>query len=281
MRFSGSGGGHHQQQYLSSSSELILPKFQTAYSNIEDRRKRRILTFDIEKINSCISLSAEDCICIVGERKHTNAILMRLCVRALLKLRKEQSELLEDSEKKVIFIDAGGGKSSDIYQCVNFARQYYGIDIKKVLQSILVTRAFTIYQLADLLIYQLPRIIQQLLEAKVIVVIADLLDLFTQDPSIDQDEAIYLIKEIINSIKKTLDNTLVVVSFQSNDHHRKSYAYDKILLPRFDKRIEIINNSDSKINLLDVKVYSNKYTKNCSRSLVLEERDLLIISAPK
>jgi hypothetical protein len=59
------------------------------------------------------------------------------------------SRSLEEPAKKVIFIDAGGGKSSDIYQCVNLARQYYGLDIKKVLQSIVVTRAFTIYQLAD------------------------------------------------------------------------------------------------------------------------------------
>jgi hypothetical protein len=34
-------------------------------------------------------------------------------------------------------------------------------------------------------------------------VISDLLDLFTQDPSIDQDETISLIKEITNLIKKT------------------------------------------------------------------------------
>jgi hypothetical protein len=59
------------------------------------------------------------------------------------------SRSLEYLQKKVIFIDAGGGKSSDIYQCVNLARQYYGMDIKKVLQSTVVTRAFTIYQLAD------------------------------------------------------------------------------------------------------------------------------------
>ena len=58
----------------------------------------------------------------------------------------------------------------------------------------------TRYQLADLLIYQLPRITQQFNGS--IVVIADLLDLFTQDPSIDQDETIYLIIEITNSIKK-------------------------------------------------------------------------------
>ena len=106
----------------------------------------------------------------------------------------------------------------------------------------MITRAFTIYQLADLIIYQLPRIVQQF-NTKVIVVISDLLNMFTQqhDPNIDIDEAILLIKEIINSIKKTLENTLVVVSFQQQQpHQNKSYAaYDKILLPRFDKRIEI------------------------------------------
>jgi hypothetical protein len=43
---------------------------------------------------------------------------------------------------------------------VYFARQYE-LDIKKVLQSVTISRAFTIYQLADLIIYQLPKIIQQ------------------------------------------------------------------------------------------------------------------------
>lgn len=97
------------------------------------------------------------------------SLLMRLCVRASLlstmMSKIEQSELLEEEEeyaKKVIFIDAGGGKSSsDIYQCIYFARQYYGLDIKKVLRNIMVTRAFIIYQLADLIIYQLPKFIQQ------------------------------------------------------------------------------------------------------------------------
>jgi hypothetical protein len=39
MRFDSDG---HSQQYLSSLSEqLSLPKFQTAYADIEDRRTRR------------------------------------------------------------------------------------------------------------------------------------------------------------------------------------------------------------------------------------------------
>ena len=61
--------------------------------------------------------------------------------------------------------------------------------------------------------------------------ISDLLDLFTQDPSIDQDETISLIKEITNLIKKTLDNILVVVSFQppqqQQQHDNKSNANER------------------------------------------------------
>ena len=105
-----------------------------------------------------------------------------------------------------------------------------------------------------------------------------MLDLFTQNPNIDRKEGISLLKEIVNSIKKTLESNLVVVSFQRPQQHNTSYAYHKILLPRFDKRIEIANNNSrsSKINLLDVKVY-NSHSKDCIRSLLLEERDLLQI----
>ena len=144
MKFS--GRGCHQQNLSSSPEQLSRSKFQTAYSDIEDRRKRRILIFDIEKTDSfCINLTIEDCVCIVGKRQYTNAILMRLCVRALMSKRQGGFE-----STNVIFIDAGE-KSSDVYQCVDFERQY-GLDKEMVLHSILVTRAFTIYQLADLLI---------------------------------------------------------------------------------------------------------------------------------
>jgi hypothetical protein len=121
----------------------------------------------------------------------------------------------------------------------------------------------------------------------VIVVISDLLNMFTQDHdhNINCNEAIFLIREIITSIKKTLDKALVVASFQKQQQHKSySIVYDKILLPRFDKRIEITKSSNSindssNINLLDVKIYNK--SKNFNRSLVLEERDLLIIPDPK
>ena len=287
-----------QQQHLSSSllsrrtsEELLFPKFQTAYYDIEDRR--RILTLDIEKIDSSITLTTADCVCIIGEARCTNAILMRLCVRALIL--KRQHELLEFA--KVIFIDAGGknNSSDSFYRCVNFARQY-GLDIKKVLQSIVISRAFTIYQLADLIIYELPRVIQQL-EAKVIL-ISDLLNMFVCDPQIKIEEGERMIKEIIDSLRKpstTTNNTLIVVSLYRHHHHHhhyssfsSSYLYEKILLPRFDKCIEITNNKKEKVNnVLDIKIRNHKnrhhndgISKNSSRRFSLSERDLMQLTPP-
>ena len=282
-----------QQQHLSSSllllkrtsaEDLLFPKFQTAYYDIEDRKRR--ITLDIKEIDSSITLTTKDCVGIIGEARYANTILMRLCVRALIL--KSQSELLEFA-KKVIFIDAGGKNNSpdSFYRCVNFARQY-GLDIKKVLQSIVVSRAFTIYQLADLIIYELPRVIQQL-EAKVIL-ISDLLNMFVCDPQIKIEEGERMIKEIINSLRKistTTNNTLIVVSLYRHHHHyyssfSSSYLYEKILLPRFDKCIEITNNKKEKVNnVLDIKICNHKndnndgISKNSRRRFSLPERDLL------
>ena len=260
-----------EQQHLSSSLLLrrtsslasLLPKFRTAY---EDIYYRRILTLDIENIDSSICLTTKDCVCIIGERKYTNAILMRLCVRALIS-NKEQDRISE-SAKKVIFIDAGGN-NLDIYLCVNFARQY-GLDIKKVLQSIIITRVFTIYQLANLIIYELPNAIQKL-EAKVIV-ISDLLNMFIRDPQIEieEEEGEWLIKEIINSIRKISDYILVVVflDYYHYYNNQKSSGYNKIFLLIFDKSIEITNEYDKNINSLlllicaKIKNDNEKYSKD-------------------
>ena len=286
-----------EQQHLSSSlllrrtsEEILFPKFQTAYYDIEDRRRR--ITLDIEKIDSSITLTTEDCVCIIGEARCANAILMRLCVRALIL--KRQRKLLEFA--KVIFIDAGGknNSSDSFYRCVNFARQY-GLDIKKVLQSIVISRAFTIYQLTDLIIYELPRVIQQL-EAKVIL-ISDLLNMFVCDPQIKIEEGERMIKEIINSLRKisstATNNTLIVVSLYRHHHHHyssfsSSYLYEKILLPRFDKCIEITNNKKEKVNnVLDIKIRNHKnhhsdgISKNSSsRRFSLSERNLMQLIPP-
>jgi hypothetical protein len=113
--------------------------------------------FDIGQIDRCLELTdrggglyVTSSNCKDGSfslRYVNNILLTRLCVRALMS--KRQGGFQSPS---IIFIDAGN--CSDIYQCVNFARQY-GLDIQKVLDSIIVSRPFNIHQLAGLIINEL------------------------------------------------------------------------------------------------------------------------------
>jgi hypothetical protein len=59
----------------------------------------------------------------------------------------------------VIIIDTGN--SSDIYSCVNVAREV-GLDIRDILRRIVVSRPFTIYQLANLVVNELPEVVKKL-----------------------------------------------------------------------------------------------------------------------
>ena len=139
-----------------TASLLFPPKFHTASR----------LRFDIEEIDSILKLGISECICLVGN--HSKILIERLCISALL----PESHGGIGSPNVIIIDD---GNSSDIYSCVNFARQY-GLDIKDILKRIIVSRPFTIYQLANLVTYELPNVIRKF-DTKIII-ISDILRMF-------------------------------------------------------------------------------------------------------
>ena len=65
-----------------------------------------------------------------------------------------------------------------------------------MLQNIIVSRVFTIYQLACLVIFELTKIIEQFSSRSKIVVIYGLLHLFVSDPHIDTADAKQLLRKI-------------------------------------------------------------------------------------
>jgi hypothetical protein len=95
---------------LNSSRQVTFPrpKFQTASR----------LVFDIEQADS-LAIDIGERVCLVGK---CSTFVDRLCITALLPERHRGF-----GSPHVINIDAGN--QSDIYQCVNFARQY-GLDIR-------------------------------------------------------------------------------------------------------------------------------------------------------
>jgi hypothetical protein len=259
-------------------NQSSLPiKMEIAYNILLQPNK---LSFDIAQIDRCINLTDRGgglCITSSGSSlRHTNNILLtRLCVRALLSKRQGRF-----GSPSVIFVDAGN--CSDIYQCVNFARQY-GLDIQKVLDSIIVSRPFTIHQLAGLVSNHLDSAgaaVVQRFGAK-LVVISDLLKMFAQDSQIDPEEALWLVKEIARDIRNLSRQVVVAVSMNETC---PTPQYQSLLMSLFDNQIHI---APTKIgpNKLQVKVSNNSNREHCdidgsdiqSSTFIMTEKDLKII----
>jgi hypothetical protein len=173
---------------------------------------------------------------------------------------------------KIIAIDAGN--CTGVYQFVDFARQY-GLEVKKVLQSIIVSRVFTIYQLAHLIIYELPKIIKQLSSKKQynwIIVVYDLLDMFTSDPHIDKVDVKQLIQEIASSIRKLSKDRFVIVSLAHCNGE-----YEKSLPPIFGKCINVSTSTDNN-RILQISLQKRDFKRRELRSRVsLEKMELSLV----
>jgi hypothetical protein len=110
------------------------------------------------------------------------------------------------------------------------------------------------------------------------VVVPDLLDMFIRDPQIEANEARHLITEIVDSVAKlrALEGVLVVVSLLYEDgsaynHHnnKPSMSYNRTILPRFDKCIEIVNSKDNRNKMIDIKMWDNsRKIKNTSNDFL-------------
>jgi hypothetical protein len=265
-----------QQEHQSSSSLPV--KIETAYDIIFQPTNK--LTFDIAQIDGCLELTDRGggsfCVITSNSSLHhlSNILLTRLGVRALLS--KCQGGFESSS---VIFIDAGN--CSDIYQTVNFARQY-GLDVQKVLDSIIVSRPFNIHQLAGLIINELDSaVITQRIGAKLLV-ISDLLKMFVQDPQIDPDEARWLVREIARSLRKLSRQVLIVVSMnECLPQYGRSPPMSLI-----DKQIRIARTAKEP-NRLQVKLncsnsnlhYVNRGERLSTSSYIMTERGINIVPA--
>jgi hypothetical protein len=141
-----------------------------------------------------------------------------------------------------------------------------------------VSRVFTIYQLAYLITHDLPKIIEQFsIDNKVIVIVVyGLLHLFSSDPHIDRTDAKNLIKEISSSLRKLSKEWFVIVSFTHSNRQ-----YTKPLITVFDKCIEITNDiDDNKVMRIDIKIRNRVIKRKCfhySMSTRLSERELLLV----
>jgi Rad51 len=190
---------------------LEVPKFKTA---LEYRDR---FSFGINKLDSKLELHLDDMIGIFGETRYTNTLATRLIVRSLLPRNHGGVDA-----GNVIVIDADNSSSPYLY--VDFARQY-GLHHRNVLRKVLVSRQFTIYQLTNTVIYDLPKRIQ--LHKPKVIVISGLLDQFYQDPYIHSAEAQSLISQIVTTLHK-IKNVFIILTSRLTDNQIEFPAMSRI-----------------------------------------------------
>ncbi len=182
------------------------------------------LTIDIRKVDSMLPfLSLGQRILLSG--RQSQKIIERLAVRAQLPHRHG------GLDSDVVIVD--GGNSSDPYLCINFARQY-GLDVSITLSRIISARAFTIYQLENLISRELLPVVKK--RGAKIVMISDMLAMFS-DPHLDMKDAARQIGSILESISK-LRECLVIASVSGPTR------YDDVISRSFDRVIHLHDGED-------------------------------------
>jgi hypothetical protein len=216
-----------------------LPKFKTA---LEYRDR---FTFGHKKMDLILELHLDDIIGIFGETRYTNALATRLVVRSLLPRNHGGN-----SAENVIVIDADNSSSPYLY--VSIAKEY-GMHHRNMLHKVLISRQFTIYQLTNTIIYDLPKRIQ--LHKPKVIVISGLLDQFYQDPYINIAEAESLVSQIVTALYKIKDVFIVLTSRFTNN---------EIKFPALSRIIEIRAKKEFTGTKLNLSIRNNGRLKKAS-----------------
>jgi hypothetical protein len=147
---------------------------------------------------------------------------------------------------KAFILDAGN--CTDVYQFVDFMKQY-GLNIKRNLKKIMISRVFTVYQLTHFLKYELPKTVY---DYKInIVIIPDLLAMFFQESEMDFNEVKFLLTDILNILKTiTRDGKVLLITSLSLDNE----------LPPFVRELgNMITQCFNKCIVIDKNKTNNKY----------------------
>jgi hypothetical protein len=249
-------------------SEVLTPhslKLKTAYEYLNR------LSFTVSgNSTKTLELLCSDAVCLFGESTITNIMLTKLAVHCLMP--KKYGGL---KNSKIFILDAGN--STDVYQFVNFMKQY-GLNVKKAMRKIMICRVFTVYQLTHFLKYELLSTVQKY--GINIVVIPDLLSMFVQQPETDVDEVEFLIREVIDVIKtisiksKVLLLTSLSLSSKSSPYHHKL----KTIIEIFNKSIEIDKNiTNDKLKILLHEKQGKNYVA-VRKYLSITQEDVLTVT---
>ena len=253
---------------IPAQNEIKNLKLKTAYDYLNQ------ISFTVDGTsNKTIELLSTDAICLLGNSRMTNLMLTKIAVHCLM-----PKKYGGFRSSKVFVLDAGN--CTDVYQFVDFMKQY-GLNIKKNLKKIMISRVFTVYQLTHFLKYELPKTIH---DYRInIVIIPDLLTMFLQEAEIDIDEVKFLVTEIVDILKVITHEgkVLLITSLSLDDDQLPPFIIDlgNRIVKSFNKCIAIDKNkTNDKFKMLIRQKQGADYIA-VKKYLSLTAEDVLTVKA--
>ena len=249
---------------LLPSTSQHINKFVNAYDELIDNRRK---LFNIPSIDNFFYFQGEKNIRIINRCKTTHMLyhlVTKLCI-----------EYAKNNEKnKTILIDGGGNNLGYIYlQLIKLSvKEQQQFDINRLLKNIIISRAFTLYQLANTVINELPALIQKL-NCKIQIIV---LDIFNTLFSVSNDkiklesiknaigigeDKIKLLEEILQNITNFSNYYFSILAFTDS-----SKIFNKNIFSHFNQTLEIVSTHNNKSNKNQSILYMRRMS--CEKSLM-------------
>ena len=228
-------------------------EFQTAAS-------LRAISFNFGPLDALVGHYLDPAWSVAFTGRCANAVAEFLCFRA--QLPKEAG----GSDSSVVLID--GGNRSDLYLFSSYAK-LYGIAPKKALRRVVTSRAFTIYQTANLVVNQLGKVVDEY-GAKV-VVLSDVLGMLNEESGLREEEA----KRLAGAVRRGLDEVRKKKGVLIFETLVTKTPYDRLVTDHADVLVELQETGQS----IEGTLLKHPFRKQpLSRTFTL--RDLLFHNHP-
>ena len=164
-----------QAYYYRENNHHVDNNFCTAFDEFNDINRK---LFEVPEIDKLISFSDKKNICIQNQSHQSsnflNRVIAKICIDYHSCKTSDKDNKVE--KKRTILIDAGSGNNLGCFY-LNLVNQAIKkeTDINSILDRIIIARAFTFSQLANMLIYELPKMVKEI-GNKLQIIILDLFD---------------------------------------------------------------------------------------------------------
>ena len=189
---------------LLERENLFTPRTRRGSELLRDSKLN--ITTGIETLDRLLTLQPGQLVALQGEQSHSLSLL--LCVRATV----PQPRGIDSD---IVFID--GGNLFDAYEISQYSAAF-GLDSKRVLERVHLSRAFTYHQLNSLITRKLPLSLGEY-KAR-LVVISDITLLYCDPDARDKQEALDLFKRNIRflaSLAEQKEALVLVTNLQSRN----------------------------------------------------------------